>query len=200
MIGMPLDESDVAYVSSGYLKLKVACAQVGLDEREVRSAMLAARLPLPSYVMPDGEPMVPHDYFALLIEAQTLDSLRALFLERLSAAAKREGISMDDSALESEWFSYLSGHYGVCLSNVTPENIVRKAKLIGDIRALLDEPKPDATEWSARLRAAVDELDALERTFAHYDLVRFGRLPSRVVYIDQIRERYSHVFLLTERT
>jgi hypothetical protein len=191
---MPLDESDVAYVSGSYLSLAVACALAGFDEREIRSAMLAGMLPLPSYVMPDGELMVPHDYFELLKEARTIDALQALFRDRLSAAAKREGVPMDDSELESAWFGYLSGHYGICLKQTTPENMVRKTKLIGEICALLDEPRPTSTEWCQRLRGAVDELDALERTFAHYDLMRFGRLSSRAIYIDQVRERHSDVF------
>ncbi len=194
MMGMRLDERDVAYVSSQYQSLARACEQHSFDEADVRTLMLAGRLPLPSYVLPDGTPMVPHDYFQLVIEAGSTDALQLLFKTRLTHAAKVEGLSLDDADIEAAWFGYLNGHYGICLKNTTPENIVLKTKLIGEVHELLSAPQPDSPSWRGRLQKSVNALDALERTFTRYDQIRFGRLPSHVLYVDQVRERYPEAF------
>ncbi len=194
MTGMPLDERDVAYVSNQYETLAHACEQHSFKEAEVRILMLAGRLPLPSYVLPNGTPMVPHDYFQLLEEASSVDAMQLLFQTRLTQAATDEGLSLDDAEIEAAWFGYLNGHYGICLKNVTPENIVLKTKLIGEVRELMSQPQPDSPSWRERLREGVNALDALERAFTRYDRLRFGRLPSRVLYVDQVREQYPEAF------
>lgn len=194
MMGMPLDETDVAYVSDQYQSLARACEQCSFDESEIRTLMLAGRLPLPCYVLPNGTPMVPHDYFQLLAEAGSVDALPALFQTRLAQAARDQNLSMEDAEVEAAWFGFLSGHWGVCLNNATPESIVAKTKLIGEVRELLSEPQTDSRVWRECLREAVNALDALERTFTRYDHIRFGRLPSRVLYVDQVREKYPEAF------
>jgi Family of unknown function (DUF6058) len=93
-----------------------------------------------------------------------------------------------------EWDAYLSGEYGVCLKQVTPETIVRKAALMARIETLLAEPDVADVEWAGALRGAVDELDALERQFAAFDRVRFGRPSSRDRLITGTRARYPSVF------
>ena len=57
--------------------------------------------------------------------------------------------------------------------------------------------RPRQADWRRRLRAEVDELDALERQFTpdfDRDEERFGRKPTRDLLIDAARERYPDVF------
>jgi hypothetical protein len=158
----------------------------------VRSEISAERLPQPSHVLPDGVEMVPDTYFLLVDEAGGVDRLREHFARRYRAAAARDGVAADP---DDEWCSYLSGEYGVCLREVSPETIVRKSALMERITALLAEPRPDDDEWGTELRGAVNELDALERPFApHYDRARFGAPSSRDRLITAVRERYRTVF------
>jgi Family of unknown function (DUF6058) len=88
----------------------------------------------------------------------------------------------------------LSGDYGVCLKEQTPENIVRKEHLVTLIDRLLAEPRSNDPGWRTRLRASVDELDALERPFApESDRARWGP-SSRDRCITGARERFPDVF------
>src|SRR5262245_48547020 len=101
--------------------------------------------------------MVPRDFFALLDEAGGADAVRERFLERYRAAGGEAALG------EEEWTAYLSGAYGVCLLTATPEHILRKGVLVDEIDGLLAAPRPGDEGWRERLRAAVDELDGLER-------------------------------------
>jgi hypothetical protein len=76
------------------------------------------------------------------------------------------------------------------LRTVTPETIVRKAQLVDQIDAALADPRPRDADWRDAVRAAVDELDALERPFAPLDEYRFGMRPTRRRFIDDPRERW----------
>jgi hypothetical protein len=147
-------------------------------------------LPKPSYVLEDGTELFPADYFRFVDEAGGPSGLRARFAERLEAA----GGAVD---LDLHWQFYLEGIYGVCLRDVTPEAIARKAKLVSSISELLMLARPAEADWRQRLRAEVDELDALEREFApdyDRDEARFGRKPTRDLLIEAARERYPDVF------
>ena len=91
----------------------------------------------------------------------------------------------------------MDGIYGVCLWDVTPETIVRKAKLVSSISELMMLARPAEADWRQRLRDEVEELDALERQFTpdyDRDEARFGRKPTRDLLIDAARERYPEVF------
>jgi hypothetical protein len=177
-----MTEADIAYVRANYLSLEQACAGRPETPDEVRRLIADGRLPHPSYVLPDGAEMVPADYFALA------DAGRAEFERRFLAAGG------DPSEVDAEWGYYLSGDYGVCLKEQTPENIVRKERLVTRIDALLGEPRPDDPGWRDQLRASVDELDALERPFApEYDRARWG-LSSRDRCITAARDRFPEVF------
>lgn len=174
--------ADIAYVRANYLPLEEACAGRSETPDEVRRLVAEAKLPKPSYVLPDGTEMVPADYFELA------DAGRQEFARRFLAAG---GAPAD---LEDEWQGYLSGAYGVCLKEQSPENIVRKDQLVRAIDALLADPEPQDPEWAERLRTSVEELDLLERPFApDYDHARWGP-SSRDRCVTAPRQRFPDVF------
>jgi hypothetical protein len=76
------------------------------------------------------------------------------------------------------------------LRSVTPETIARKDRLVADVEAMLADPRPHESDWRDALRAAIDDLDALERPFAPLDEYRFGKRPTRRRLIDDPRERW----------
>jgi hypothetical protein len=181
----PMTAADIAYVRANYVTLEEACAGRSESADEVRGLIAEQRLPQPSYVLPDGTEMVPVDYFMLA------DAGRKDFARRFLAAGGTA------SALEEEWDGYLSGAYGVCLKEQSPENIVRKDQLVRGIEGLLAEPRPKDPEWRQRLRTSVEELDRLERPFApDYDRARWGP-SSRDRCITAPRERFPEVFART---
>jgi Family of unknown function (DUF6058) len=187
-----LSDADVEYIRSDFVDLDELCRRSSRDPATVRAQIEAGVLPHASYVLDDGGEMVPSDYFALADDAGGAGRLRERFIERYERAATAEH---DVSAsAEEEWDAYLSGEYGVCLKHVTPETIVRKAALIARIEGLLAKPEPENSDWAGRLRAAVDELDELERRFAAYDRIRFGGPSSRDRLITGTRQSYPEVF------
>jgi len=184
---MDLTAADIAYVRAGFAPLDELSHGRGDDPAAVRALVARGLLPQPSYVLPDGTEMVPRDYFALADEAGGAEALPAAFAGRCAAAGL-------DAA--EEWDGYLSGVYGVCLRAVTPETIAAKGRLMDTIAGLVDAPAPEDPEWRAALRAAVDELDALERQFApDYDRSdRFPLPPSRDRLVRAVRERFADVW------
>ena len=139
-----LTPEDVAYITANF---------VPLTDEAVRAEIAAGRLPKPAYVLDDGTEMVAPDHLALAERAGGVEALRDWF----------------EARAPGEWEDYLSGEYAVCLRTVSPENIRRKAELM------------------AQIDAAVDELDALLRPFAPYDRIRFGGPVSRDRYITPFR-------------
>ena len=177
-----LTAADVAYVRANYLTLDEACAGRAESPDDIRALIAKGTLPQPSYVLPDGTEMVPRDYFAIA-DAGRQDFARR-FLDAGGSAA----------ALEEEWQGYLSGAYGVCLKEQSPENIVRKDQLVRAIEGLLDGPKPADPAWADQLRRSVEGLDQLERPFAPgYDRARWGP-SSRDRCITASRKRFPEVF------
>jgi hypothetical protein len=187
-----LSDADVEYIRSGFVELDELCRRTSRDPAAVRAQIEERLLPRPSYILDDGREMVPPDYFDLADEAGGPAGLRDLFVTRYGRAAASEPEVPANA--EEEWDAYLSGEYGVCLKQVTPETIVRKAALMARIETLLAEPDVADVEWAGALRGAVDELDALERQFAAFDRVRFGRPSSRDRLITGTRARYPSVF------
>jgi hypothetical protein len=182
--------ADLDYIRENYLTLEELCAERAEWPEEIRALIAMRRLPKPSYVLDDGTEMFPADYFRFLDEAGGSATLRARFGERLEAAGGGEDLDL-------HWQAYMDGIYGVCLWNVTPETIARKAKLVSSISELLMLARPTEDDWRQRLRGEVNELDALERQFApdyDRDEARFGRRPTRDLLIDAARERYPDVF------
>jgi hypothetical protein len=187
-----LSAADVEYIRGGFVQLDELCSRHARDAAAVRADIEAGLLPRPSYVLDDGSEMVPPDFFELADEAGGVDRLREAFIRRYSLAADAEPEPL--AAPEEEWQAYLSGEYGVCLLQVTPENIVRKSALVGRIEAMLADPDPEHPDWAGRLRTAVEELDALEREFAAFDRIRFGGPSSRDRLITGARNRYPSIF------
>ncbi|MFF6999012.1 DUF6058 family natural product biosynthesis protein [Streptomyces sp. NPDC008313] len=175
----PMTDADDAYVSAQFVTLEELCAVQGRDAEAVRRLMLAQRLPLPGYLRSDGAEMVPADLFALADEAGGVEVLEAWFIAHWA----------DPVTGKAEWTAYLSGQY-VCLHSVTPAAIQRKSHLTTAIGAAADEPDAGSAQWSERLHALVDELDALEPAFTAYDRLRFGGPTSRETCIDAVRARF----------
>src|SRR4051794_1055764 len=119
-----LTDADVAYVRAGFRSLEDLCRERGEDVERARALVRDRRLPAPSYVLPDGDEMVPADYFALVDEAGGHDRLRQEFDRRHRDAGGTEG------ELEDDWKGYLDGLYAVCMRSVSPETIVRKTQLV----------------------------------------------------------------------
>jgi len=175
----PMTDADDAYVSAQFVILEDLCAGRGRDADEVRRLMLGRRLPLPGYLRSDGAEMVPADLFALADQAGGIGQLHAWFTARWS----------DPVAGHREWDCYLSGRY-VCLHSVTPASIQRKDYLTASISAAPDEPDAGSAQWTTRLHALIDELDALEPAFTAYDRLRFGGPTSRDTCINAMRARF----------
>jgi hypothetical protein len=155
----------------------------------VRPLVERGVLPQATYVLPDGTPMVPRDHAALLDEVGgDPDAVAARFRERFLAAGG------NPAAAEEEYAAWLSGEYGACLHQTTPEAIVAKDALMTGITALLARPTPTDDGWRAALRGAVDALDALERPFARHDRDRFGGPSSRDRLIVATRERFPDIW------
>ena len=183
-MGTTMTTADVAYIRANYAPLEELCATRRETAADIRALIGTRLLPRASYVLPDETEMFPRDFFALLDDAGEPELLRAEFERRY------RGNEPDE-----DWDGYLSGVYGVCLREVTPETITRKGRLVARIEAMLAAPRPHDAGWLARLRAAVDELDALERPFSpDYDRTRFGRPPSRDTLISAPRRRYSELW------
>jgi hypothetical protein len=173
-----LAAEDEAYIRSGHVPL-AEVARGRLDE--VRAAMAAGRLPAPAYVLDDGTEMVAADHLALADDAGP--DLAAAFRTRFHAAGGQDV----DGALAG----YLSGAYAMCLRSATPETIARKERLVDRLEDLLTDARPRDADWRDALRAAVDDLDALERPFAPLDEHRFGARPTRYRLIDDARARWA---------
>ncbi|MET8584196.1 DUF6058 family natural product biosynthesis protein [Streptomyces collinus] len=175
----PMTGADDAYVSVQFVPLEELCAVRGRDADAVRRLMLRRRLPLPGYLRTDGAEMVPADLFDLADEAGSTDLLEAWFTAHWD----------DPVTGKAEWDAYLSGQY-VCLHSVTPATIQRKEHLTAAIGAAAKEPDAASEQWSERLHALIDELDALEPAFTAYDRLRFGGPTSRDTCIDAMRARF----------
>lgn len=173
-----LAADDEAYIRCAFVSLRDLA---GRRLEEVRAAMAAGRLPGPAYVLDDGTEMVARDHLALADESA--DGLEKAFRARYSAAGG------DDAA--GAWADYLSGAYAICLRSATPETIARKGELVDDIQAMLGDPRPRDGAWRDALRAAIDELDDLERPFAPLDEHRFGARPTRQRLVEDPRARWG---------
>ncbi|MER6472327.1 DUF6058 family natural product biosynthesis protein [Streptomyces collinus] len=174
-----MTDTDDVYVSAQFVALEELCAAQGRDVDAARRSMLERRLPLPGYVRSDGAEMVPADLFALTDEAGGTDLLEAWFTAHWA----------DPTTGKAEWNAYLSGQY-VCLHSVTPATIQRKEYLTAAISAAANEPDTASAQWSERLHALIDELDALEPAFTAYDRLRFGGPTSRDTCVDAMRARF----------
>jgi RimJ/RimL family protein N-acetyltransferase len=171
----PMSPEDDCYVRAHFVEVPGPDATFG--------RMVAGELPLPSYLLADGTPMVPADYLEPVEWAGGLDRLRAWFLDHWPANAQ--------DAAEEEWAAYLSGQY-VCLRSVTPLTIRRKTALVEQVRAavtVLEREPRDATARGS-LGEATSRLDELELPMTDYDRLRFDGPLSRETWVEVPRERF----------
>lgn len=150
--------------------------------------MLAGRLPLPSYVLSDGTPMVPAAHGELAEVAGGIDRLRRWFV------AFWEG---EPDVGEQEWAAYLSGQY-VCLEEVSPVRIRQKTERVAEASEAIEILRDDPHDPIGRglLGQAVDGvlavpgLDSLLLPMTAYDRLRFGGPTSRERWVDAPRAEY----------
>jgi hypothetical protein len=187
----PLTEDDLRYIREQFATLEALCA--GRKERPyaVRALIREGVMPEPTYVLDDGTEMFPPGYFALLDDAGGVDKQCARFYERY---ARMAGSGTQESEIAEEWEGYLSGVYGVCLVQASPENICEKEALVKSLGALLAEPRLEDLRWRTEVRREVTRLDELEREFAPCDRKRFGGSVSRDRLITATRARYPSIF------
>jgi hypothetical protein len=190
MVVNDLSGADEIYIRDNYFTLEELCAGRPETLEAVRKLIRDRLLPAPAYVLDDGSEMFPADYFVLVDQAGGHERLRRHFDSRHRRAGG------DAAELDEDWDGYLSGVYSVCLRQVSPETMVRKTQLVASLTELLDDPKPESSDWRARLRRQVWELDVLEREFSpDYDRGgRFPEPPSRDRLIAAARERFPDVF------
>jgi RimJ/RimL family protein N-acetyltransferase len=171
----PMSPEDDAYVRAHFVAVQ--------DPDTTLDRMVAGELPLPSYLLADGTPMVPADYLDPVDWAGGLDRLRAWFVDHWPVD--------EQDVAQQEWVAYLSGQY-VCLRSVTPLTIRRKAVLVEQVKAALAVLKQEPRDINARgsLGEATSKLDALELPMTRYDRLRFGGPLSREVWIDEPRRRF----------
>src|SRR5678815_28150 len=180
---------DLDYVRASYLSLEEIAHREQLDPERLLGWIEDGHLPRPAYLLPDGTAMFPADLLALMRSAGCLEALPEHFLERTELAARMVGVP--GNTQEADWEDYLSGEYGICLRQVTPETLVLKEALVERIGRALEEPRPEDPGWRPALAFQIEGLDALIRNFARVDRVRFGRPTSRERLIDAPRRRWA---------
>jgi hypothetical protein len=183
-----LEGADLRYVLEEFLSLDQLALREGLDRRRLEGWIEEGALPRSAYVLPDGTAMFPPDLFALAHAAGGVDALPAHFARRTELAACLMGVGANTR--ESDWEDYLSGEYGICLRQVTPETLVLKETLVERIGKALEAPRPDDPRWRNALAFQIDGLDSLIRPFARVDAERFGRQTSRERLVDAPRRRW----------
>lgn len=181
--------ADRAYIRATYTTLAALAGERAMPVDPL-VGWAGVVLPAASYWI-DDEGWFARDWWRLYDDAGGADGIAGLFARRYRAAVAALG-HRDD--LATEWPAYLEGVYGVCLRDVTPENIVAKDRLVARIDHALAAPRPDAAVWCATLRADVEALDGLSRAFADCDHARFGRPTSRARCIEGARTAYPAAF------
>ena len=174
----PMTEADDAYVREHF----VAATPDALAH------MREGRLPLPSYVLADGTPMVPAAHGGLAELAGGVDALHDWFLT----------FWPDDPATgEAEWTHYLSGRC-VCLREVTPVRMKQKSARVAEATDAVERLRRDPHDPVARgmLGEAVDGvigvlgLDSLLLPMTAYDRLRFGGPTVRDTWVDVPRAEF----------
>ncbi len=179
--------NDLAYLQAEYRVLDDLCLDRPGGPEQARDAIAAGQLPRPTYVLPEGIELFTPDFFALLDSAGGLAELPNHFADRHRRAAG--AVDAPTSASEHEWSNYLSGLYGACLRQVTPEAMVAKEQLIWRIETMTATARPDDVSWVTELRETVDALDSIERPFTDHDRQRWAGT-SRDSHITAVREKY----------
>ena len=183
-----LTGADLDYVCSSYVPLEALARRERVQPDRLAAWIEGTRLPRPAYLLPDGTPVFPPDLLDLVRAAGDVEALPHHFARRTELAARMLGIAPDTR--EADWEDYLSGEYGICLRQVTPETLVLKETLVQRIERALAAPHPDELRWRRSLAFEIDGLDALVRPFARVDRERFGRPTSRERLVEAPRRRW----------
>lgn len=174
----PMTAEDDAYVREHFVPATPEAMRLMLDDL----------LPLPSYVLGDGTPMVPADHGRLAEVAGGAEALRSWFV----------AFWPDDPATgEAEWGHYLSGQY-VCLAEVSPVRIRQKTERVAEAAAAVELLRRDPHDEIGRgmIGEAVDGvlavpgLDWLLRPMTAYDRLRFGGPTVRETWVDGPRREF----------
>jgi hypothetical protein len=190
-----LTGEDRTYIQTNFFTLEELCLGRTGTPAEYRSKIREGLLPRPAYIV-DGTEMYPADFFLFPDSVDGLGlQMKDEFVARYVKIAEAYGQNPSDDEIMKEYGGYLTGEYAVCLRLVLPETIFLKGLAISEIEELLASPDPSDADWSANLRTWVSRLNGMEREFAPCDTARFGSLPSRVRYIDNVRKAYPSCFL-----
>ncbi len=174
----PMTADDDAYVRAHF----VAATP------EAMRLMLDGLLPLPSYVLGDGTPMVPADHGTAAEVAGGVERLHDWFV----------AFWEDDLAVgEQEWVRYLAGQH-VFLREVLPPRIKQVTERVAEAAAAVDLLRHDPHDPLARgmLGEAVDGvlgvsgLDSLLRPMTAYDRLRLGGPTLREQWVDGPRAEF----------
>ena len=174
----PMTAADDAYVREHFVEATP----------EAMALMVEGRLPLPSYVLSDGTPMVPAEHGRLAEIAGGVDALRRWFV----------AFWPDDPATaEAEWGHYLSGQY-VCLKEVSPIRIKMKTARVAEASAAVEVLRRDPHDPIGRgmIGQAVDGvlavpgLDSLLLPMTAYDRLRFGGPTVRETWVEAPRREF----------
>jgi RimJ/RimL family protein N-acetyltransferase len=168
-----MTEVDDTYARAGFV--------VATDEQ--LELMAAGLVPLPSYLLSDGTPMVPRDHLDPVGWAGGTDRLHDWFVAYWPADRR------DDA--EREWAAYLSGQY-VCLKRASPLSIRDKARWLDRLDAALErlDATPGDHVGRGMLGEAVDRLEDLLLPQTTYDALRFGGATSSWQRVQQVRESH----------
>ncbi|WP_082624027.1 GNAT family N-acetyltransferase [Nocardioides sp. Soil805] len=166
----PMSEVDDAYVRTRFAPATA----------EQLDLMAAGLVPLPSYLLSDGTPMVPRDHLDPVDWAGGTDRLHDWFVGYWPADRQAEA--------EDEWAAYLSGRY-VCLQHVSPLTIRDKTRWTAQLDAALERLAADPRDHVGRgmVGEAVSRLEDLLLPQTSYDALRFGG-PSSWQRLQQVRE------------
>lgn len=169
----PMTEADDTYVRAGFTP--------ATDEQ--LELMAAGLVPLPSYHLSDGTPMVHRDHLDPVSWAGGTDRLHDWFVGYWP-------VGQHDDA-EREWVAYLSGQY-VCLQHVTPLTIRDKARWTARLDAALERLAATPGDHVGRgmLGEAVDRLEHLLLPQTTYDALRFAGATSSWQRVQQARAEH----------
>ena len=150
--------------------------------------MAAGLVPLPSYLLSDGTPMVPADHLTLAEWAGGPERLHDWFVAFWPD---------DPGTAEEEWAAYLAGRY-VCLRRVDPGTIRHRRVLVEQARAAVAALRVDGRDHVARgsLGEAVDGvlgvqgLDELLLPMTAHDRLRLGGPTVRDTWVDAVRAEF----------
>lgn len=167
----PMTPEDDAYVREHFREASEA--EIGL--------MLRGELPLPSYLLSDGTPMVPTDLLEPLEIAGGAEALPGWFASHWPVPEEAE----------QAWADYLSGQL-VHLASVTPLSIRAEARWVSQaregIRRLAARPRDPVAR--GLVGEATERLEVLYLPTCGHDRLRFGGPAPLETRVHDVRRRH----------